>query len=681
MADKNSIINAAQKYASKGNIDAAITEYEKLVTSGNDGNIQNTIGDLYLRKGSEAQAVEAFTKAADIFRKSGFYPKAIAIYKKVLNIQPNSVESLIALAKLNASKGLNASAADYYFKAADIFQRNGYAEKATQAVERILKLTTNDIGIRIKIADWYIKSGIKPRAANEYAAIAISYLEKDDTANAEQFFTKATEMDPDSIASFVGLSRLAETTGNIELAFKHLEEAISRDPDSKDTLIAYAEFSIRNNKLDDAIKTLLKLIEKSPSFNHARKLLGGLYLDENNPERAWEQLLPCIDAAINDKKWADAIELLDKFRELHPVPVRERIIEVYRSAEDSENLAKGIMELANLYKGQGSNDDALRLYKELLESDPDNTEAADRIKELESSPESGDMQVKTPPDTTGEPVIETFVPPDVAAKKDPPLTEALLEKKVEADFYAKQGMNEEAKNIYKDILTAVPDHQGIKKKLEDLQSVAAPSEEVVIKKMFDDEEETRDKLDAGSAAEELKDIFDEFAKDEVYEKEEDYEARYNAGLESKKQGQLDEAIKEFRIAAEDPGKTLVSRSIIALCYMEKGAFADAVTEFNEVYESMSSTDASYLRIKYELAGAYRKDGNNKKALELYSEIKEKDPEFKDVSKKIEELSPVAPKPAPEKPAPEKTAAPMPAAEKPAADESKPKKKKNRVSYI
>ncbi|MBL7032467.1 MAG: hypothetical protein ISR97_04730, partial [Nitrospira sp.] len=181
MADKNSIINAAQKYASKGNIDAAITEYEKLVTSGNDGNIQNTIGDLYLRKGSEAQAVEAFTKAADIFRKSGFYPKAIAIYKKVLNIQPNSVESLIALAKLNASKGLNASAAEYYFKAADIFQRNGYAEKATQAVERILKLTTNDIGIRIKIADWYIKSGIKPRAANEYAAIAISYLEKDDT--------------------------------------------------------------------------------------------------------------------------------------------------------------------------------------------------------------------------------------------------------------------------------------------------------------------------------------------------------------------------------------------------------------------------------------------------------------------------------------------------------------------
>ena len=72
MKDKNSIINTAQKYASRGNIDSAITEYEKLLKNGNDGNIQNTIGDLYLRKGSEAQAVEAFAKAADIFRKNGF---------------------------------------------------------------------------------------------------------------------------------------------------------------------------------------------------------------------------------------------------------------------------------------------------------------------------------------------------------------------------------------------------------------------------------------------------------------------------------------------------------------------------------------------------------------------------------------------------------------------------------
>ena len=699
MIDKTAIINAAQKHASKGNIDMAIAEWEKLLANGKDGNVQNTIGDLCMKKGAQEQAVEAFEKAAEIFRQNGFYPKAIAIYKKILNIQPNRVESVIALAKLNAEKGLNASAADYYFKAAELFHRSGSTAKGTMAVEKILTLSTVDMKTREKIAEWYIRTGMKPSAANEYAAIALSYLEKDDTVNAEKFFTTAAEHDPDNISSFIGLSRLAEKTDNIEQAFTHLENAISLDSHNRDSLLAYSELAIRHNRIDDAKNTLLDMIERNPSYNQPRRLLAGLYLDENKLEKAWEQLLPCINEAIEDKKWEDAVELLDKFRELHPVPVRERIIEVYRSAKDSENLAKETMELASLYQGQGSSDDALRLYRELLESDPDNTEIAGRINELEpavrpafeaevekivpqNEPEINDtplsetlLEEKVEADFYAkqeinelEPAVqpasgsevEKVVPQNEPEINDTPLPETLLEKKVEADFYAKQGMNEEAEKLYKEILSAAPDNQGIKKKLEGIQSVSGQSEEVVVKKIHDGEAETKDELDASSIPQDLQGIFDEFSKDE------DYEARYKAGLECKRQGHLDDAIKEFGVAAGDPEKKLVCRSMIALCYMEKGSYADAVTEFNKVLESMSPGDASYLRIKYELAGAYKEDGNDKKAFELYSEIKEQDPEFKDVSKEIEELRP---------------AAEMPTAEIPATEESKLKKKKSRVSYI
>ena len=679
MIDKNAIINAAQKYASKGNIDKAIAEWEKLLQNGKDGNIQNTIGDLYLKKGSQEQAVEAFTKAAEIFKKTGFYPKAIAIYKKILNILPNSIEAIIALAKLNATRGFNANAADYYFQAADIFQRNGYAEKATQAVEKILKLSTNDLGTKVKIADWFIKAGLEPRAANEYAAIASKYLRQDDTENAKKYFSKATELDPDNTSSHVGLGKLTEKTGDTELAFKHLEEAMTRDPKSKDTLLAYSELAIRHNRSDDAKKTLLRLIEAAPSYNHPRKLLGKLYLDEKEPEKAWEQLLPCIDDAIKDKKWASAIEMLDNFKELHPFPVRERIVEIYRSSEEKENLAKEIMELAALYEGQGSNDDALRLYRELLESDPDNTGIVERLNALEPAAEPATEAVPEPAAeaapgsvmenrkeqppidlaTAEDHVVEKIIPGE-PEKDDAASVDPIAEKRREAEFYAKQGMNMEAAIIYEGLLKSSPDNEDIKKRLKELRSAEGPAEEVVVKKMYDGDAETKDDLDAGSTTEDLQEIFNTFSKDE------DHEARYKAGLECKQKGRLDEAIKEFGIAAEDPGKKLVSKSMIALCYMEKGAYADAVTEFKHVLEAMSPEDASYLRIKYELAGAYKKNGNETRALELYSEIKEKDPEFKEVSKKMENLKPAKPK----------SAAPEP---KP--DEKKPKKKKSRISYI
>ncbi len=53
MLDKSTIVNAAQKYASKGQIDKAISEWEKLLEEKKDGNVHNNIGDLRLRKGSE----------------------------------------------------------------------------------------------------------------------------------------------------------------------------------------------------------------------------------------------------------------------------------------------------------------------------------------------------------------------------------------------------------------------------------------------------------------------------------------------------------------------------------------------------------------------------------------------------------------------------------------------------
>ena len=634
MRDKTEIINAAQRFASKGEIDNAIAEWEKLLKNGKDGNIHNTIGDLYLKKGSQPQAVEAFTKAAEIFRKAGFDPKAIAIYKKILNILPNNVESIIALATLNAAKGLNANAADYYFKAADIYHRNNLAEKATMVIEKILKLSITDLATRIKIAEWYIKAGLKPRAANEYSAIASSYLSKNDTVTAKKYFTRATELDPDNISLFIGLSRLAEKTGDIELAFKHLKDSMSRDPNSKETQMAYSGLAIRNNKIDDAKETILKLIEETPSYNPPRKLLGGLYLLEDEPKKAWEQLLPCIDDAINDEDWPDAIEMLNNFRELYPAPARERIIQAYRSAKDNENMVREIKELASLYEEQGLNDDALRLYKELLEADPDNDEAAVKIKE-----------------------INPAMPAEEAAKKATSLTEALLEKKAEANFFARQGMNEEAIQIYKEILKASPNNPGIKKKLDDLKASSAQSKEVAAKKISDGKAETIDELDASSATADLQGIFDKFSHNE------DYETHYNAGLECKQKGHLDEAIKEFGIAAKDPGKKLVSMSMTALCYMGKGAYADAVTEFTHILEAMSPEDASYTRIKYELAGAYRNNGNESRALEIYSEIKEQYPDFKDINGRIEDVTSTIKEPA-------------------SKPETKSKqKKKNRVSYI
>src|SRR5208337_3817110 len=112
--DKNLIVKEAQKYLARGQLDKAIAEWEKLVKEAPDGNIYNTVGDLHLKKGNKKTAVDFFHKAATYFREEGFSLKALALYKKVINIDPADAGAYTALGELSEEKGLVTDAIKYY---------------------------------------------------------------------------------------------------------------------------------------------------------------------------------------------------------------------------------------------------------------------------------------------------------------------------------------------------------------------------------------------------------------------------------------------------------------------------------------------------------------------------------------------------------------------------------------
>jgi len=69
--NKQDILKKAQTYTAKGQVAKAISEWEKLISeTPNDGNIYNTIGDLYLKQKDVGKASESYMKAADVFRDS-----------------------------------------------------------------------------------------------------------------------------------------------------------------------------------------------------------------------------------------------------------------------------------------------------------------------------------------------------------------------------------------------------------------------------------------------------------------------------------------------------------------------------------------------------------------------------------------------------------------------------------
>jgi len=624
MIDKNTITNAAQKFAARGQIDEAIIEWGKLLSVNHDENIYNTIGDLYLKKREQQKAIESFEKAANIFREDGFYPKAIALFKKILNIAPEEIRALIALAQLNAERGFTNQAVDELQKVAGIFINRDNLEKALEVYERILRLTPEDTGIKIKIAELAQQAGMTSKACQGYGVVASDYLEKGEFDQAEGYYKKALEIDPQNSSAVIGLSNLSDRTGDTNQALQYLNQAISVNPEDQSILLRYARLSIKAEKIDEAKQTLMKMIEKDPSNLDAKKLLGIIYNDEGQIEEAWNELQPCIDDAISDKNWADALAMLNNFEEVNSMPVSQRFMNIYRGNGDNESLLTQLKDVGTLLENKGSNAEALKLYKEAIAITPDDPEINDKVNQLESTVNnSADEQAGADEEGQHE---------DPVAEDEGMSNQYLEAKKTEADFYVQQGLNEEAVKIYEELLEANPDDEVIIKAMNELKA----SDGSTVSSNETQESPGSAQGDINSAMNEI--LQEESVDDQTFDGG-DYEAHFQKGIDFRRQGQLDEAISELQKASGDPNNAVRNSRMLAMCYVEKGNYADAIAQYERAVNELSSETAGFLDIQYELAEVYIKNGDNNKAMERYSVINNYDPTFRDVAQKVESLQP------------------------------------------
>ncbi|MBA2340189.1 MAG: tetratricopeptide repeat protein, partial [Pyrinomonadaceae bacterium] len=124
--DKSKAIRAAEKHIAQGKIPAAIGEYRRIVEDDpDDFAALNTLGDLYARTGKKTEAAQSFTGVAEHYRAQGFALKAIAMFKKILRLNPDDTEVAAKLAALYEGQGLAVEARAQYLSIIDAYTRAG----------------------------------------------------------------------------------------------------------------------------------------------------------------------------------------------------------------------------------------------------------------------------------------------------------------------------------------------------------------------------------------------------------------------------------------------------------------------------------------------------------------------------------------------------------------------------
>jgi tetratricopeptide (TPR) repeat protein len=112
----------------------------------------------------------------------------------------------------------------------------------------------------------------------------------------------------------------------------------------------------------------------------------------------------------------------------------------------------------------------------------------------------------------------------------------------------------------------------------------------------------------------------------------------NLGLFYQEMGFIEEAILEYQKASKDSAHKLTAYSLLGQAFKCQGLVGLAVKQFQKALELLEYSDEELQEIRYNLAQTYQETGKISEALGMYQECYAIDIRYKDVSKKIGELS-------------------------------------------
>ncbi|MDF1564902.1 MAG: tetratricopeptide repeat protein [Deltaproteobacteria bacterium] len=272
--DKNKVIQNAQKFIQKGQLDKAIKEYEKVLQADpSDVRSRLKIGDLQAKKGDNRGAAETYILVAESYGQQGFFLKAVAVYKQILKLDPDRVEVNLKLAELYHQLGLMSDAMAQYQSVAAYYERTGNNRASFDTLRRMLDLDPDNVASRIKLAEMYSKEGMVAEAVQEFRNAATYLKERNRIDDYIKVCERLIYHQPDDIPLTRELANIYLTKGDTKRSLAKLQVCFKSDPQDVETLHLLARAFLdlgQANKTISVYKELAKIYADNGQIDEQR---------------------------------------------------------------------------------------------------------------------------------------------------------------------------------------------------------------------------------------------------------------------------------------------------------------------------------------------------------------------------------------------------------------------------
>jgi pilus assembly protein FimV len=410
--DKRKALQNALSYTQQGKWDKAIAEYQSIVKADpRDLTVCNNLGDLFARVGRTAEAIEQYLKLGELYRADGLSVKAIAVYKKIAKLDTSRTEAYLACADLYQEQGLVGEAKIQLATVAEHYSRAGDTPKLIGVYQRLTQLDPSNYVLVAKVADLLAREGIREEAAAEYGHAAEAARAVGQIAESKRLLEKARETLPDSAETNLSLGELHLKGGLYAEAVDALTKATAVEPGNPQAWRLLGQAHAALDQFEDAIAALQQAVSLGLPEPSVARPLSTLLLKAGRTDEAIAFCQKAA-AAAGDTGAAVALykDLLSAFP--HLAPLHGLLADILHSLGREEEARSAMWGEATSHEASGETGPAIEVYRRLLESDPSDPEARERLEVLEAAlqPPMPSGELVLPPDLGPAPSLAAATP-------------------------------------------------------------------------------------------------------------------------------------------------------------------------------------------------------------------------------------------------------------------------------
>jgi tetratricopeptide (TPR) repeat protein len=647
------------------------------------------LADLYAQQGFVAEAKAVYAAVAGRLTEEGKTPEAVVLYEKIVKLDREDHEARRLLAGLYRSLGNFDAALEQLNGSADVRVEKGQFEAAEEVLREALTVRPGDLRSLVGLVEVFKKRGQAGRAVEllegEIVAAPDSvqllnilgniHFEAGDTKMAEEIFTRIVTGHPLNVNARIKLGRIQILKDKLDQAYELFEPLINN--------------LVKKHRDEKAIGLLGLILESQRPHLPALERLALIYRSNKEVKK-----LEVVDRAILDelRKIGDKERMIGIYNELAELrpddadlaqearSLRQELGLVVEEVRDEtpglsdrdREAIKEVLDQADMYLQQG----LVRIARRLLENlrfrypeDPqivrkiavidevrthmDEDEIRRRIEKTslleaqarERAAEKKAVGKRTEEKKPAAPADEEPKPETRRAKDAEPREEA----PPPAAARPENGRPRAASPFKDDIL------EGEKVSTADIFAetdiIPFAGEEPVERRYYDLGPAAADELrwiaaarasqlrgEASPNERALSGIVAEFRKDlSTRGCAGDADMHYQLGLAFMGQGLITEAVEELTLAGEDRKLALESTTLISQCFRQQRNFGEAAKWLKTAMAEAKAGTEPYYALLYELAEVLEASGDRAGAGDLYQQISDWNPGFRNAAARLAEL--------------------------------------------